>query len=184
MYFSKLLLFIGIGLSLACGAGGMGDDLFPSGKDERPSVSSGGVGSQVGQVAPVYSKSNTKGEVVTLADDLNPHEALVLYFTMWCPVCDTHMGHLRSSVRTQYPKVQFNFVDYVSGSVELARQSQMASGYGDFQTLVDDNNSLLSSYHGTMGTVVVVGPSGNILLNESYKNGSRVLEVLESLSQP
>jgi peroxiredoxin len=181
MCFNKVYPVLLCFLALACGTGGIQNDLFPSGSDERSLAVSGSVGSQVGQIAPVYSKSNTSGNTVTLADDLNSSDALVLYFTMWCPICDSHMSHLRANVKTLYPTVQFNLVDYVSGTVSLARQSQISSGYGDFQTLVDDDGSLISDFHATMGSVVVIGPSGNVLMNENYKNGQRLLEVLSHL---
>ena len=168
-------------LSCACGSGGMNNDLLPSGSDERTPANLGAVGSQVGQIAPVYSKSNTQGQTVTLAGDLNSHQALVLYFTMWCPICDTHMSDIRTQVKSKFPQVQFNLVDYVSGSVDYARRAQSSAGYDDFQTLVDDNGSMLSSYNASMGTVVVIGPSGNILMNENYKNGDRLLTILNGV---
>lgn len=159
------------------------DDLAPSGSDQRPPVTAGTVGPSVGQVAPDFTLPDTLGTTVTLAAALASSKAAVLYFTMWCPVCDAHMSHMRSAVIPAYPDVRFLVADYVSGSVVEARNSEVANGYAGsgFTVLVDIGNPVLHSYAATMGTTVVVDNTGVIRMNEDYKDGARLQDALSNL---
>ncbi|WP_191965647.1 peroxiredoxin family protein [Oryzomonas sagensis] len=160
---------------------GCGDNLFPSGEDKRPPVQPGSTGPSVGQRAPDFSVSDTSGATVTLASALAARKGIVLYFTMWCPVCDSHMDSIRGTMPS-YPAVGFYAVDYVSGSVADAAGSAAANGFaGSFQVLADTGHVLLNNYQATMGTTVVIDSTGIIRMSEDYQNGSRFDAVLAAL---
>lgn len=161
----------------------MADDLAPSGSDERPPVRAGTTGPAVGQNAPDFTLSDSLGESVTLSAALSSVRGVVLYFTMWCPVCDEHMSRLRSEVIPNYPDVRFFAVDYVSGSVAECRSSEVANGYANsgFTVLADTARSALGAYEATMGSAVVIDNAGVIRMNEDYKDGARLIDALEGL---
>lgn len=165
----------------AAGCNGVGEDLSPSGTDRRPPVEAGTTGPAVGQVAPGFTLQATSGDNVALSAMLAGRRGVVLYFTMWCPICDAHMSHIRSAVMPANPDVAFVAVDYVSGSVADALRSQTENGYTDFTVLVDPGNPVLSAYAATMGTTVVVDNAGIIRMNEDYGTGSRLQAVLGGL---
>ena len=79
---------------LLAGCGGMTDDLVPSGSDKRPAVVPGTTGPLVGQNAPDFTLPDTLGTSVTLSSVITTTgvKGAVLYFTMWCPICDSHMS--------------------------------------------------------------------------------------------
>lgn len=161
----------------------MSDDLAPSGSDVRPAVQPGTIGPAVGQTAPDFTLTDTLGNGVTLSASLASSRGTVLYFTMWCPVCDAHMSNMRSAVIPNHPDVRFLAVDYVSGSVAEARGSEVSNGYAGsgFTVLVDIGNPVLHSYAATMGTTVVVDNTGVIRMNEDYKDGARLRTALANL---
>jgi thiol-disulfide isomerase/thioredoxin len=132
-------------------------------------------------VAPDFALFDTLGIPVTLSAELASADAVVFYFTMWCPVCDSHMSHMRANIIPDFPQVKFYFVDYVSGSIVVSRSAQLANGYGSSLVLVDEIQHVLDLYNGTMGTTVVVDNSGIVLMNEDYKDGSKLEEVLNTL---
>jgi peroxiredoxin len=170
-------------LILLAGCGGMMDDLNPSGADRRPAVQPGTSGSAVGQNAPDFTLSDSLGNTVTLSSLVPTVPGTVLYFTMWCPICDGHMSHMRDVVIPQFPAVRFFAADYVSGSVVDARNAEISNGYAGtpFTVLADVNQTVLKAYQGTMGTTVVIDAAGVILMNEDYKDGSRLRAVLAGL---
>ncbi len=172
-------------LLLIAGCGGMIDDIAPSGSDKRPVVQCGITGPDVCQIAPDFTLSDTLGNVVILSSVLSSPgvKGTVIYFTMWCPVCDMHMSNMRSSVVSNYPDVRFFLVDYVSGSIANARNAELSNGYSGsgFTVLADTNQAVLGSFHATMGTTVVIDPAGVVLLNEDYKDGSRLRSALSAL---
>jgi len=174
------LLLVCLGFA---GCGGVADDLFPSGEDNRAAVEAGTVGSQVGQLAPDFTVPDTLGGTFTLSEELPAVRGVVLYFTMWCPVCDSHMSHLRDGIVPGFPDVAFLAVDYVSGSVADARSAQNSHGFGGgpFRVVADLEGLLEALYQGTMGTAVVIDRDGVVRLNEDYKNGSRLESVLAGL---
>lgn len=165
----------------AAGCGSVTDDLAPSGDDQRQEVVAGTTGPAVGQLAPDYPVTDTLGNTEMLSSRWAAADAVVLYFTMWCPVCDSHMSHIRSRVAPDFPSVTFLIVDYVTGSVSAAHSAQIANGYTDFLVLADVDQSVLDLYHATMGTTVVIDSSGIVRMNEDYKDGTRLREVLEVL---
>ncbi len=178
-----LLLLLLLGCS-------MEEDLFPSSSDERPKILSGTLGAQPNQVAADFTLSDTLGSPFTLSSQLaggdSPVDEVVLYFTMGCPICLSHSDHLLQQIEPQFRergKVRYLLVDYLSGTVAASRASELANGYGDsiLTTLVDSQQQLLQQFDATMGTVVVIDASGTIRLNEDYRDGRRVTEVLDLL---
>ena len=154
---------------LACA--GCGDNMFPSGADKRPAVQAGSSGGAVSQKAPDFAVSDTNGATVTLALSLAGRKGAVFYFTMWCPICDSHMSNMRSSITTLFPDVNFYLVDYVTGSVTGATRAASENGYsgGVFTILADTNRTLFNNFQAKMGTTVVIDSTGTVLMNEEYK---------------
>ena len=175
------IVLLGISLGLA-GCDGITDDLRPSGDDNRSNVEAGTSGTQVSQISPDFSVFDTLGSSRGLYDELGASTGVVLYFTMWCPICDTHMSHMRAQVMPDFPAVQFFLVDFVSGSVESSRAAQISNKYEDIETLVDSNQALLDLYNASMGTTVVIDSVGNIVrMNEDYKDSVKLTETLRAL---
>lgn len=170
-------------LLLCCMLSACGDNLVPSGEDKRPTVQAGTPGSAVGQLAPAFTVSNINGSTITLANALTGKQGIVLYFTMWCPICDSHMSNMRSSVVPNFPNVGFYLVDYVSGSVSDAASAAAANGYsgGVFTVMSDTAHQLSNSYQGTMGTTVVIDNTGIVRMNEDYRDGTRLKATLAGL---
>jgi peroxiredoxin len=182
MYFDRkccwlLLLFT----LVACG--NMMDDLNPSGNDNRPLVQPGTTGPAVGQNAPDFTLFDTLGNSVTLSSVFPTVQGVVIYFTMWCPICDSHMSHMRSSQIPGFPNVRFYAVDYVSGTVADARNAEISNGYdgSGFTVLADTQQTVLGLYQATMGTTIVIDRTGVVRMNEDYKDGSRLQTVLANL---
>lgn len=160
---------------------GCGDNLFPSGEDKRPTVEAGTTGSSVGQKAPDFSVSDTNGNIVDLSSALASRKAIVMYFTMWCPICDSHMNNLRNRI-SSFPDVGFYAVDYVSGTVADAANAAGASGFASsFLVLADTGHVLQNTFQGTMGTTIIIDSTGIVRMNEDYQNGSRLQAVLAAL---
>jgi peroxiredoxin len=173
------MLIASLGLT---GCDGMTDDLLPSGDDKRPDVEAGTIGTQVGQLAPDFSLFDTLGNSRGLYNELSNSTGVVLYFTMWCPICETHMSNLRTEVIPNFPTVKFFLVDYVMGTIEYSRAAQEAYGYTDIETLVDTDQQVFNLYQASMGTTVVIDSAGNIVrMNEDYKDGVKLIETLQAL---
>lgn len=174
----SLCVLVLLGLLTGCG-----DNLIPSGEDKRPPVQQGSTGPAVGQKAPDFAVPDTGSTTVNLTSALAGRKGIVLYFTMWCPICDAHMSNMRSTVVPAFPAVGFYLVDYVSGTVADAGNAAAASGYlgGSLTTLADTGHLLLNAYQGTMGTTVVIDSTGIVRMNEDYKDGSRLQAVLAAL---
>ena len=103
---------------------------------------------------------------------------------MWCPICDSHMSHMRAQVIPNYPNVRFLIVDYVSGTVALSRSAQVSNGYTDMTVLVDNIQTALTLYEATMGTTVVIenaGSHGIVRMNEDYKDSTKLTATLDAL---
>jgi len=183
----KLIVLPGLLLSALLGltsCDGITDDLKPSGDDKRPSVEAGTIGTQVGQQSPDWSLYDTLGNSRGLYDELTKPgvTGVVLYFTMWCPVCEVHMDDMRANVMLNFPTVSFFLVDYVSGSISISLATQQAYGYTSINTLVDTDQTVLDLYQATMGTTVVISSAGNIVeMNEDYKDGVKLTETLQAL---
>jgi peroxiredoxin len=182
---SITLLLVSLGLA---GCDGITDDLKPSADDNRLAVEEGTIGTQVGQQSPDFSVLDTLGISRGLYDELTNANGVVLYFTMWCPICFEHMDHMRNHVIPDFPDVTFFLVDYVSGSVSTSRATQLLYGYGDIDTLVDyyehegdELKFLETMYEGTMGTTIVIDSLGIVHMNEDYKDGVKLIETLQAL---
>ncbi len=169
-------------LSVLTGCDGLTDDLRPSGDDSRPSVEAGTIGTQVGQQSPDFSVLDTLGVSRGLYDELSTSTGVVLYFNMWCPICDAHASHMRNYVIPNFPTVKFFLVDYVTGSVAASRAAQLSNGFADIETLVDADQTLFDLYQASMGTTIVIDSAGNIVrMNEDYKDGVKLIEILQAL---
>ncbi len=186
--FCARYLFLFVALFSLAGCGDMMDDLDPSGDDLRPTVEIGSTGSMPGQKAADFALKDSLGNDFVLSAQLagsaSPADVVVLYFTMWCPVCLAHTDHMYSNILPRFRDrgaSVFALVDYVSGSVAATRASEKANGYAgsDFVTLSDVDRSLFEQLNGGMGTVVVIDSSGNILMNEDYRHGGRLADILE-----
>lgn len=170
----------------ACGD--LTDDLSPSGKDKRPAVTAGSTGYMPSQLAANFTISDSRGNNFVLHDHLaggsDPADVVVLYFTMWCPVCMSHSDHMYNVVIPRFAgrgTVVYAMVDYVSGSVNGTRLAEVSNGYSgsDFVILSDVDQRLLDQFNGAMGIVVVIDSTGTILINEDYRDGSAVIETLD-----
>ena len=179
MSYVRLLLILSIFALTACQD--VSDDLKPSNNDQRPEVEVGSSGSQPNQTAPDFTSNDTQSNAVTLSDELALNDAVVLYFTMWCPICDSHMGHIRSHIIPNYPNVRILVIDYVTGSISASRSAQLSNGYTNLTVLVDDDHFLYDTYNGGMGITVVIDNDGTVLMNEDYKNGTKLQSILDSL---
>jgi peroxiredoxin len=168
-------------MTTACGS--IKDDLNPSSADKRIVSQASTTGPGVGQYAPDFTISDSLGNPVTLSSVLPAYQGTVLYFTMWCPTCDSHMSSMRDAVVPRFPNVRFFVLDYVSGSVPDVRNAQISNGYDNagFTVLADTDQNVLNLYYGTMGTTVVIDRAGVVLMNEDYKDGSKLQSILEAL---
>lgn len=157
------------------------DDLDPSGTDRRPEVVAGTSGHAVGQLAPDFTVPDSRGVSFTLSAELGGTSGVAMYFAMWCPICDSHMSHMRSRISADFPQVKFIIVDFVSGSAGGARAAQIANGYTDLRVLADGDQAILNLYDATMGSTVVVDSGGVVRMNEDYKDGTKLRQTLEAL---
>jgi hypothetical protein len=93
------------------------------------------------------------------------------------------MSHMRTSEIPAFPGVRFYAVDYVSGTVADARNSELTNGYdgSGFTVLADTQQTVLNLYQATMGTTVVIDRSGVVRMNEDFKDGARLHAALDAL---
>lgn len=180
LFFQRLLLLCSVFFLASCSD--IDDDLNPSGSDKRVDGVAGEIGPHLGQKIADFSLTTTEGNIYTRDELLAAGQPLVFYFTLWCPICDTHMSHYRNQLAPDFPGVNYLPVDFVSGGISASRDSQISAGYRNVTTLVDDR-TLEKAVEGSMGTTVVVGLDGLIHLNEDYKTGDRLRQVLETLTQ-
>ena len=160
----------------------MQNDLFPSGTNKVPPVQENTTGPSVGQSAPDFTLSDTLNNPVTLSSVAPNYRGVVMYFTMWCPTCDSHMSYLRDNVIQANPDIVFYAVDYVSASVADAANAESSNGYvgTGFVVLADTTRSVLNLYSATMATTVVIDRNGVIQMNEEFKT-DRLQSVLGAL---
>ena len=157
---------------------GCQEDLLPS-NDQLESNSVAEVGSTLEDLSFDLSTD----EQQSLSNRLQDSDAVVLYFTMWCPVCDSHMSHIRQSIQPNYPNVDFVFVDYISGSISASRGAQESSGYTDFDVIADFDDVLQNRLGGNMAITLVVDKNFVVQLNEEFKTGSQLINTLNRLSE-
>lgn len=174
-----LLLFI------LAGCGGMTDDLFPSGNDKQPSVTPGTIGPFPGQIGPDFTIPDMYGTSITLSSVITTTgvQGAVLYFTMWCPICWDHMDNIVNVQIPAFPNVRFYAVDYVNGTIADVRQSAINFGFSGTPLIVlaDTENIVENLYLGTMGITIVIDSAGIVRMNEDYRDGTRLHEVLAGL---
>jgi peroxiredoxin len=169
-------------LVLLSGCKDVFNDINPSGTDRSGTFDSSTTGYHPGEVALDFAVSDTLDNTYSLSAELVGSNGIVLYFTMWCPVCDSHMSHMRRNIMPLFPAVDFYFVDYVSGVVSYARRAQQENGYTTSNVLVDDSNHILTNlYNATMGTTIVIDANGIVQMNEDFKDGSKLVDVLNAL---
>lgn len=164
--------------SLAFLIAGCQEDLLPS-NDQLETNSKAEVGSTLEDLSFFLSTHENQN----LSDRLQQSDAVVLYFTMWCPVCDSHMSHIRRNFRDEFPNVDFIFVDYVSGSINASLGAQRSSGYTDFDVIADFDDTLQNRLGGTMAITLVIDKNFTIRMNEEFKTGSHLMDVLHQLSE-
>jgi peroxiredoxin len=179
-------------LAILAGCSGTGDDLLPSGEDQRPTIVDGAIGGRPGNTAPDFALITTVNSNFTLSDyprgGANEAEAVVLYFTMWCPICSAHMDQIQFEIMPKFAgaDVIYLAVDYLSDSVIITRQSQLEAGFsdGDWLAAPDPGQVVTSIFQGTMGTTVVIDPDGIVRLNEDFRTGENLVRILTELTAP
>lgn len=169
MYFSRSIVLILCLFSLM----GCQEDLDPDSNDKRQNQSI--------QALNFTAPTTIDSQTIELREELENYDAVVLYFTMWCTTCNRHMNHMLINVMNKYPNVRYLIVDYLSGSISSAELSQTNNGYENLTVLFDENKKLLNQFNANMATTIVIDKNSNILMNETYKNGARLLETLNSL---
>ncbi len=185
-YVKQLLLLAGILFLTACGE--ITDDLNPSDNDRREDVVDGSIGNLPGQIVSDFTIIDIDNNYFTLSEHLvggaTPADVIVLYFTMWCPVCLSHTDHIHNFIIPQFSgrgTVVYGVVDYVSGSVSITRDSAEANGYinSEFTILADEDQLVFDQLNAAMGSIVVIDNDGTVLLNENYRTGAALAETLE-----
>jgi len=167
----------------------MADDLFPSGTDKRPTAQPGTTGYLPSEDAPDVTLPDIDGGTFTLSDHTmtgsDPSDAVVMYWTMWCPVCSGHMDHLQFNVIPQYTgfDVRFIVIDYVNGTVSQSVRARQEGGFASspFTVLADTAQTATNLFHATMGTTVVIDGNGVVQMNEDFKNGAKLVQALNGV---
>lgn len=155
---------------------GCQEDLIPSNDPIESSQAT-----REGEMITDFSFMLSDGSTSSINERLSTHDAVVLYFTMWCPVCDGHMSYIRNQIKPQYDNVDFIFVDYVSGSVSEALGIQQSSGYTDFSVIADINNDIETYFNGTMATTIIIDKNFVVRLNGLFKTGNEISDTLNNI---
>ena len=177
-------------LLLLAGCGDTSADLFPSGADKRLPVVSGETGGRPGNISPDFALITTDYQNFTLSDYLrggaSEADAVVLYFTMWCPVCSAHMDYIQFEIMPRFAgsKIVYLAVDYLSGSTALTLISQQEAGFtgGGWLAAADPGQVVTGIYDATMGTTVVIDRDGVVRMNEDFRTGENLLAILKQLT--
>ncbi|MDQ7003423.1 MAG: redoxin domain-containing protein [Ghiorsea sp.] len=188
MFMTKTALLACLLLLSSCG--NTVDDLNPSGEDLRPAITANSIGSQPSQISADFSAPATNGTTFKLSNHLTggatPADAVVLYFTMWCPICISHTDHLLFNIIPQFQgrgTTTYVLVDYVSGSIASTTVSEAVNGYAGsiFTTIADENQSLLNQFQGAMGKTIVIDKNGVIQMNEDFRTGDHLINTLNRI---
>lgn len=144
-------------------------NLLPDGDDLRSKNANGIL--TVGQTAPEFALPVTDGATLTLATALSGKSGVVIYFTMWCPVCTSHTDEVVQAIMPAYPNARYVLVDYVSASIGEAATLKTFGGYDSTGIVValDRSQSFMNTYGATMAYVVIIDSTGKIRMNEVYK---------------
>ncbi len=183
----RLGLLLGLVWALLGCQPGLVDDLLPSDEDRR-----GGESYLPGQpldaatrAAPLVDVNGVRRTLDELLGAADPPDAVVIYFTMWCPICLAHTDHLHNEVLPRFAgaDVRYLVVDYVSGSWQDMRAAAAANGYlgTDLEVVLDADDVLFQRLHGAMGNVVVVDADGVIRMNAYYRDGRELVATLSRL---
>jgi thiol-disulfide isomerase/thioredoxin len=164
----KHILLISVALLLSACV----EDLVPESKDIRSSENLEVI------VSDNFNILSTEEIVVSLEEQLASYDSVVLYFTMWCTTCSSHMDEINYKMDA-YPNVRFLMVDFISSSISQAQNYQRDNGYKQMTTLVDNNDILQKMYDGKMASTIIINRQQEIIFNEVYK--SRLYEVLDNL---
>ena len=168
----------------------MKDDLLPSSSDNRGTVVAGSIGNQPTQIAADFTLKDIYNADFVLSDYLvgggggKSADVIVLYFTMWCPVCTSHTDYIYTNIMPQFVdrgNVVYALVDYVSGSVTYSYATAQANGYlgSTYSILVDADRAVLNQFNAAMGTTVIIDNDGTILMNEDFRTGETLREILD-----
>jgi hypothetical protein len=163
------------------GCGGMADDLFPSGADRRPTGNCGTEGPNPCQVAPDFTLLDTAGDPVTLSAALAGKRGAVLYFTMWCDDCISHLGMLRADAMPAHPDLAYLALDYVSGDAPAVASMVASMGWSGagFTFLADVGQRWTGYFHAGMAVVVV--DADRVVRYSGYCAWERLQPVLAAL---
>ena len=172
----KLLLLLIIGFTLS--ACDIEDDLHPSSNDQ----STQGIAADF-TVKDIYNNDFVLYDHLTIGTNTSPADAVVLYFTMYCPVCTADTAHIFNTVMPQFSTrgtVTYVLVDYLSGSVSTAYDYALANGVvnPDFTVLADIDNIIENQFSGAMGITVVIASDGTVLMHEEY-NSNNLIDTLD-----
>lgn len=170
MSYAKNFSLRWIFLSAVWAAGAVGcSNLLPDDTDLRKNNSSAIL--TVGQNAADFSLPLSDGGTLTLASAVSGKNGVVIYFTMWCPVCTSHTDELVQSIMPVYPNSRYVLVDYVSSSTLEAATLKTYGGYdpSGIGVALDRSQTFMNSYGATMAYVVIIDSTGKIRMNEVYK---------------
>ena len=157
------------------------DDLAPSSEDFRGSETASYPG-VVGALAGDYALNVASGNNTTLHTETAASAGVVLYFTMWCSVCDSHTTHIINTLKPKYPNIRFFLVDYVSSSMTNTQDYIVYYGLGgSIEVIGDFSHELTRYFGGTMSSTIVIGPDNRVRFNESFQNGSRLDQILSTM---
>ena len=174
----KLLLLFTLGFLLS--ACDLKDDLLPSDTDKSSPL---GIADDF-TLKDIYNDDFILYDHLTIGANTAPADVVVLYFTMWCPICTSHTDHMYTNVIPQFANrgnVHYVLVDYVSGSFSATYAVAQANGYitPKFTILSDDNRAVMNQLRAAMGTTVVIDNDGTILMNEDYRSGETLVQILD-----
>lgn len=167
------LLCMGVLLLSACQ-----EDLLPS-NDPLTSEQA----AREGEIIDDLMFTLSDGTVTNLSSRLANADGVVLYFTMWCPVCDSHMNHIRKKIQPIFPNIDFIFVDYISGSIAYTQDAQQALGYSNSWVIADFDNGLENYFNGSMASTIIIDKNFIVRLNSGFKTGDEIERALQALSQ-
>lgn len=136
---------------------------------------------QQGEMVSDFSATLNTGNTLNLSQRLNDHDAVVLYFTMWCVVCDSHTSQLKNAIEPAHGNVDIILVDYISASLSYSRESQQNQGFMSFDVITDLDGNLEQSFSATMGTIVVIDKNFVVRMNQYFSDNQSVFTALDQL---
>jgi len=156
------------------------DDLHPSSNDQ----STQNIIADDFTVKDIYNNDFVLYDHLTIGANTSPADVVVLYFTMYCPICTADTAHIFNTVMPQFSTrgtVAYVLVDYLSGSVSTAYDYAVANGVSNpdfFTVLADIDNIVENQFNGAMGITVVIASDGTVLMHEEY-NSNNLFDTLD-----